>query len=173
MKTPLMLILGISAFGLGTLSADARSTERPSLPGFEQLDRDQSGTITLEDFQIHMQSMRSGRHDQIVEKLMEQANADGMLDETALRTGLDALAEDRRAAMSGQRRSQGADPRGERAEFGQRMFERIDANSDGVIDAQEYEAFSDRMETRMTRHEDRRHGGGGRWGKGPKDHAQD
>lgn len=172
MKTPLMLIIGISAFGLGTVTADARSTDRPAMPGFEQLDGDQSGTITLEDFQTHLQTMRSGRHDQIVEKLMEQANEDGMLDEDALRTGLDALAEDRRAAMSGHRRSQGAGPRGERAEFGQRMFERIDANDDGVIDAQEYEAFTDRMQARMTRHEDRRPSGG-RWGRGPKDRAQD
>ncbi|MGY6704184.1 hypothetical protein [Roseinatronobacter sp.] len=171
MKTPLMLIIGISAFGFGTLSAEARTAERPAMPGFEQLDRDQSGTITLEDFQAHLQTMRTGRQDQIVEKLMEQANDDGMLDADALRAGLEALAEDRRAAMSGHRRSQGAGPRGERAEFGQRMFDRIDANDDGVVDAQEYEAFTERMQTRMTRHEDRRQGG--RWGDRPKNRAQD
>lgn len=171
MKTPLMLIIGISAFGLGSMPADARTAERPSLPGFEQLDRDQSGTITLEDFQTHLQTMRSERQDQVVEKLMEHANADGMLDADALRAGLDALAEDRRAAMSGHRRAQGASARGQRAEFGQRMFDRIDANDDGVVDAQEYEAFMDRMQTRMTRHEDRRQGG--RWGDRPKNRAQD
>ncbi|MBR3372157.1 MAG: hypothetical protein IKG52_16170 [Rhodobacteraceae bacterium] len=172
MKTPLMLMIGITTLGLATLTADARSTERPTLPGFEQLDQNQSGTVTLEDFQTHLGTLRSGRQDQIIEKLMEQANDDGLLDESALRAGLDALAEDRRNAMSGQHRGQAAGSRaGDRADFAQRMFGRIDANDDGVVDAQEYEAFTDRMQTRMSRHEGR-HQGGSR-GDRPKNRAQD
>ncbi|MGP9790354.1 hypothetical protein [Roseinatronobacter sp. NSM] len=166
MKTPLMLMIGVTTLGLAALAADARGTERPALPGFEQLDQNQSGTITLEDFQTHLGTQRSGQSDQIVEKLMEQANADGLLDESALRAGLEALAQGRRAAMTGQRRGPGA---GDRADVAQRMFGRIDANDDGVVDAQEYEAFTDRMQTRMTRQAGRNQGS--HRGYGPKNRA--
>ncbi|MDD7969579.1 hypothetical protein [Roseinatronobacter alkalisoli] len=170
MTHPLMLMIGVTALGFSTLTADARSTGRPAMPGFEQLDHNQSGSITLEDFQTHLQTMRSDRQDQIVTKLMEHANDDGLLNESALRAGLDALAEDRRTAMTGQRRARDASPRGDSAEFAERMFGRIDANGDGVVDAQEYDAFTERMQARMMRHDEHRQGG--RWG-GPGRRGQD
>ena len=68
---------------------------------------------------------------------------------------MQAFAEARRAEMD----ERPAERMKNRAERGQRMFERVDANSDGVVDAGEYAAFTERMAQRMD------HRGKGRLGQ--------
>lgn len=110
----LTLTLAIGALALGTGLAEARGNGPNMLPGFEQLEGDESGSISLEQFQ--------------------------------------AALEERRNEM--------------RTERGARLFSRIDANNDGVIDAEEYEAFKTRIAERMER---RGQGRKGRWGRSARD----
>ena len=107
------------------------------LPGFEVLDTDGSGVVTLEDFQAALEDPRAAQREQMVARLMQEADADGKLDEAALRDGLTAYAAELREAR--------------RASMQARLFGRIDANSDGVISAEEYEAFINRSAGRMER----------------------
>ena len=127
MKTTVIPALMALALLGGTASqADARM----SMPSFEALDADNSGQITQEQFEAIWEAPR----DRMIAHLMEQANEDGLLDEDALRAGLETL-------------SMGA--RGQRADDrGARLFSRIDSNGDGVIDAGEYARFTARMEER-------------------------
>lgn len=155
MKT-MPMILGVLVVGLSPLMAEARNTG--GMPAFEMLDRDGTGSLSVEDFQAGLQGMRGAMQDHVIARLMEQADADGRLDEDALRAGFAALHEDQRA-----RREAARDARREVMQA--RMFDRIDTNNDGVIDAEEYEAFvtrrSERMEQRGPRGP-RGHGGHGR-----------
>jgi hypothetical protein len=57
---------------------------------------------------------------------------------------LKAFGDARRAEMEAKRAERIGD-------CGQRMFDRVDANDDSVIDAQEYAAFTDRVAERMER----------------------
>ncbi|MCC5993079.1 MAG: EF-hand domain-containing protein [Rhodobacteraceae bacterium] len=157
MNKVFIMIIGAAAFGLAAPAAEARNQEMRALPGFEQLDTDQSGAITREQFLAGMQDMQGQMPDAMIARLMEHADEDGKLDEAALRAAFAAFAEER---MSQPRRGQQRDARQDRAQMGERMFDRIDANNDGVIDTEEYEAFTSRMTQRMERHEH-----GGRWGR--------
>jgi Ca2+-binding EF-hand superfamily protein len=126
----LLAATGASASGQGRMGA---------LPDFEALDSAGTGQITPEQFQSLMQTPQEW----MVARLMEQANDDGLLDEAALRAGLASL---RPEGRGGENR-------------GARLFSRIDSNNDGVIDADEYARFSDRMTERAEKHQRPR----GRW----------
>ena len=172
MKKTLPLLVTLAALGMGATMAQARSPERPALPTFEQLDADQSGSVTMAEVQAHFQAQMQGRKDQAVSKLMERAGDDGVLDESELRAGLEAMGADARERMGergergkgqgdraergehGQRGKGHGDrgdraERGERGQMGERMFSRIDANSDGALDAEEYAAFTAKVAERM------------------------
>lgn len=124
---PTFLPAVLAAFVLaGAAQAEARS----GLPAFEMLDSDNTGTVTPDQFAALMQAPQ----DRIVAHLMEGANEDGLLDEAGLRAGLDSLWQQR------------VDTR--RADRAERLFSRIDSNGDGVIDADEYAAFTARMQDR-------------------------
>lgn len=114
----------LAALALGSA---AQAEARRDLPAFEMLDTENIGTVTQEQFASLLQALQ----DRMVARLMEQANEDGMLDEAALRAGLEGMWPQGRA--------------------GARMFSRIDSNGDGVIDAEEYAAFRDRMPDRAER----------------------
>ena len=162
MNKVFVMIIGAAAFGLAAPAAEARSHQMRALPGFEQLDRDQSGEITREQFLAGIQERRGQMQDAMIARLMEHADEDGKLDEAALRAAFAAFAEER---MSQPRRGPQRDARTDRGQMGARLFDRIDANNDGVIDAEEYEAFTSRMTQRM----ERRGQGGSRWGRdGPR-----
>ncbi|MCC1481001.1 EF-hand domain-containing protein [Roseibaca sp. Y0-43] len=62
---------------------------------------------------------------------------------------LQAFAEARRAEMEAKRAERMAERAAQMGERGQRMFDRVDANDDGVVDAEEYAAFTDQMAERM------------------------
>jgi len=164
MQKTLPVLVTLVALGLGTTSAQARGTDRPAMPSFEQLDADKSGAVTLQEAQDYFASRVGARQDEAVAKLMERAGEDGKLDEAGLRAGLDALRTEQREAM-GERMRDGrkahGDDRGrkgredragradDRGPMGERMFSRIDTNNDGSVDAAEYEAFTTRMAERM------------------------
>ncbi len=176
MKTTLPVLAALAALGLGATMAQAQRADRPAMPTFEQLDTDQSGSVTLEDFQAYAATRVSTRQDEAVAKLMERAGTDGKLDEAGLRAGLEAMREEQRANM-GERMREGrgghgedhgrkgrhdrAERGGERGQMGARMFSRIDTNDDGSVDAAEYEAFTTRMSERMAERMERRGAGQG------------
>ncbi|SUZ32783.1 hypothetical protein ROE7235_02545 [Roseibaca ekhonensis] len=72
---------------------------------------------------------------------------------------IQAFGEARRAEIEAKRAERMKERAAQMGERGQRMFDRVDANDDGVVDAEEYAAFTDRMAERM---ENR---GKGRWGR--------
>lgn len=151
MQLTLPLLAVVTALGLSATTADARGENRAILPSFEELDTNQSGSITLEDMQAHFAGRVAARQDQVIARLMENADADGKLDAEGLRRGLEALRNEQRAALGERRRGHEHGQRAnapEQGEMGARMFQRIDANNDGVIDAAEYEAFTTRMAER-------------------------
>ena len=121
---PVVLPALLAAF---VLTGAAQADTRPGLPAFEMLDSDNTGSVTLDQFAALLRAPQ----DRIVARLMEQANADGLLDEAALRAGLEGL------------RPQRGDAR-----QADRMFQRIDSTGDGVVDAAEYDAFTARMQDR-------------------------
>jgi Ca2+-binding EF-hand superfamily protein len=164
MKKTLPVLVTLVALGLGATNVQARGADRPAMPTFEQLDTDSSGSVTLQDFQAFFASRVTTRQDEAIAKLMERAGEDGKLDEAGLRAGLEALRSEQRDAMGEQmrdgRKGRGddhgrkgredrADRGSERGQMGERMFSRIDTNSDGSVDAAEYEAFTTRMAERM------------------------
>ncbi len=155
MTRKLPLMLGALALSLAPMMAQAQGMGM--LPPFEMLDRNQSGSVTLEDFQAALEGGMGARHEHVIARLMEQADADGRLDEAALRAGFAALQEEWRT----RRETGGQDGR---AEMLDRMFARIDANDDGEISAEEYAAFGERMSDRMERRGQHGRGHhGGRW----------
>jgi len=177
MKKTLPVLVTLAALGLGATTATARSPERPALPTFEQLDSNQSGSVTLQDFQAYFASRVGAVQDETIAKLMERAGEDGKLDEAGLRAGLEALRQDRREAMGERMRDnrrghgndhgrkgrdsradRGSERGGERGQMGERMFGMIDTNKDGSVDAAEYEAFTTRMAERMERRGEGRRG---------------
>ena len=62
---------------------------------------------------------------------------------------LQAFGAARRAEMEARRAERMKERAAKMDERRQRMFDRVDANGDGVVDAGEYAAFTDRMEERM------------------------
>ena len=144
MKARLTLAVMAATLALGTLQAQAKNDGRRAgmpLPEFGELDRDGTGSFTRDDLTAFLQE-RGNWQDRIVARLMEQADDDGKLDEARLRAGFQAMA-DARAPRGGNRM--------DAERMGARMFDRIDANNDGVIDADEYAAFRDRAAARMGR----------------------
>lgn len=141
-----------AAFGPGS---DARKPAPVMLPGFEALDSTGSGSVTLEEFQARLQT-GAARQEAVIAGLMQHADESGRLDEDALRAGFDTM----RQARQDQTRAQ-------RGTMGARLFARIDVNEDGVIDAEEYEAFTTRMAERMERRDGRSAPRGPRWGRDP------
>ncbi|TVP72898.1 MAG: hypothetical protein EA339_05390 [Rhodobacteraceae bacterium] len=119
--------------------ADARGTGqgRAMLPDFGTLDQSGSGSVTLEEFQERLDAAPFPGTEAMITRLMQEVDAEGKLDEAALRAGLEADAAERRGARQTEMRT--------------RLFARIDANSDGEISAEEYEAFTSRMSERMER----------------------
>jgi Ca2+-binding EF-hand superfamily protein len=169
MKKTFPVLVTLVALGFGATTAMARSPERPALPTFEQLDSNQSGSVTLEDFQAYFASRVGAMQDDTIAKLMERAGEDGKLDEAGLRAGLESLREERRNMMrdggrghDGDHGRKGRDSRadrgGERGQMGERMFGAMDANKDGSVDAAEYEAFTKRMAERMQQRGEGRRG---------------
>lgn len=151
------MILGAMAVTMAPMVAQAQGMGM--LPSFEVLDSDQTGSVTLEDFKA-LGGVQGLRQEQIIARLMEQADEDGRLDEAALRAGMVALEDDRRAQIEARRQDR-------RAQMMERLFARIDSNNDGEISSEEYEAFAGRMAERMDRGERRgmreRKYYGGRW----------
>lgn len=137
MTRTLPIFLGALAIVAVPMMADARSMGQGHgmLPGFETLDRDGSGDVTLEDFQAAIENPQVLARDQLVARLMQEADTDGKLDEAALRAGLEAYSTERRESR--------------RTQMQTRVFQRIDADGDGVISAEEYESFTTRMSERM------------------------
>jgi hypothetical protein len=60
-----------------------------------------------------------------------------------------AFGEARRAEMEAKRADRMAERSTQMGERGSRLFDRVDANDDGVVDAEEYAAFTDRVAERM------------------------
>lgn len=128
-----------TALILGALPAMASNGQRaggPLLPEFGQLDRDGTGSFSRDDLIAWFQERGAGWQDQIVARIMEQADEDGKLDETRLRAALTTMAETRLQAQG---------PRGQ-GQMGERLFNRIDRNNDGAISAEEYAAFMERAQ---------------------------
>jgi Ca2+-binding EF-hand superfamily protein len=147
-KPALLGVFMLAATGVATGASASGQGRMGMLPDFETLDSAGTGQITPEQFQALLQAPQ----ERMIARIMEQANADGVLDEAALRAGLASL---RQGAQSD-------DPRAERraermaerqAERGVRMFSRIDSNDDGVIDADEYARFTARMAERAENHQ--------------------
>jgi len=154
MTRPIHMILGACAVLMLPALAEARGMgqDRAMLPGFETMDADGSGQVTLEDFQAALADPRGQTREQMITRLMQEADAEGKLDEDALRAGLQAYVTERREAR--------------REMMQTRLFARIDADSDGVITPEEYDAFRNRAaenmqkrgmrgERRMERHRQR------------------
>ncbi len=132
------IILGAFALLALPAMADARGMGQGTmLPGFDMLDADKSGAVTLEQFQTALSDPRAAMQEQMIARLMQEADAEGKLDEAALRAGLAGYATERREARS--------------AAMQARLFAQIDADGDGVISAEEYEAFQNRSAARMER----------------------
>lgn len=119
------------------MTAPATAQTRMSMPSFEELDTDSSGSLTQEDLQAGMQQQREAMQDQMIASIMQHADENGMLDEAGLRAGLADLRPEPRSDR--------------RADMASRMFSRIDRNDDGVIDAEEYERFTEMMGKRGQR----------------------
>ncbi|WP_296640403.1 EF-hand domain-containing protein [Roseinatronobacter sp.] len=62
---------------------------------------------------------------------------------------LQTFGEAQRAEMDAKRAERMTERAERMGERGQRMFDRVDANDDGIVDAEEYAAFTDRMAERM------------------------
>jgi Ca2+-binding EF-hand superfamily protein len=145
-KPALLGVFMLAATGVATGASASGQGRMGMLPDFETLDSAGTGQITPEQFQALLQAPQ----ERMVARIMEQANADGLLDEAALRAGLASL---RQGAQADDTRAE------RRAERGARMFSRIDSNDDGVIDADEYARFTARMAERAENHQKPR----GRW----------
>ena len=131
-------LLGAAALLALPAMAEARSMGQGAmLPGFDMLDTDNSGAVTLEQFQSALSDPRALMREQMITRLMQEADAEGKLDEAALRAGLAGYTTERREARA--------------AAMQARLFARIDADGDGVISAEEYEAFQNRSAPRMER----------------------
>lgn len=128
-----------------------------------------------------IETRQQARADTAAARLMEAAGEDGLLSAEELSAVLDAQRADRgqgfdrgergergegRAERGGDRDDRGkrgehrADRGGERrgggdrmdpAQMGARLFDRVDANNDDVVDMSEYAAFAERMAERMDR----------------------
>lgn len=155
MTHKLSMIIGVVALTMTPVTGLAQGMG--NLPSFETLDRDQSGAVTLEEFTGAFEDMRGAWQEQAIARLMEHADEEGKLDEAALRAGIADLQSEwrgRREARNPERRAQ----------MLERMFDRIDANDDGEISAEEYAAFTGHMAKRMERRGQREgRSGGGRW----------
>jgi len=139
-KAPLAAMLG----ALMLMTAPATAQTRMSMPSFEELDTDSTGSLTQEDLQAGLQAHRETMYDEMIARIMQQADENGMLDEAGLRA---ALADLRPAPRSDRR-----------ADMASRMFSRIDRNDDGVIDAEEYARFGEMMAKRGQRERPRMRG---------------
>lgn len=139
-KPALLGVFMLAATGVATGASASGQGRMGMLPDFETLDSAGTGQITPEQFQALLQAPQ----ERMVARIMEQANADGLLDEAALRAGLASL---RQGAQADDTRAE------RRAERGARMFSRIDSNDDGVIDADEYARFTARMAERAENHQ--------------------
>ena len=138
MKQRFPMILGAAALVALPAMADARGMgQRAMLPDFDMLDTDSSGSVTLEQFQSALSDPRAAMREQMITRLMQEADDDGKLDEAALRAGLEGYRTELREARA--------------AAMQTRLFNRMDADGDGVITAEEYEAFQNRAAPRMER----------------------
>ncbi|MCC5962889.1 MAG: EF-hand domain-containing protein [Rhodobacteraceae bacterium] len=135
----LTAVMGAIILGLAPGMAEARTGG--AMPAFDTLDRDGSGSVTFDDFEAALAARPRAMQDRMIARLMGHADDDGRLDEDALRSAFEAMHADRAGAIPAERR--------DRMRAG--MFERIDANDDGVIDADEYTAFMERRAERMQR----------------------
>jgi Ca2+-binding EF-hand superfamily protein len=147
---PTLAIITALGLGLGITSASARGMDRPALPTFEELDTQKKGAVTLEDMQQFFASRQGARVDEMVASLMKQQSG---LDEAALRAAIEGMMTERRAEAGNKMR------RGDDTEMGARMFQRIDADKDGSVTAEEYAAFAAKVSDRMENRRDGRRGG--------------
>lgn len=124
MKTKLSAILGAAALLCMPALAEARGQGQAAmLPDFDMLDRNQSGQVTLEDFQAALTIAWAERRAAKTAGRTERGGSEDKMDRSATRLGHGPRNADRAATMS------------------ERLFARIDTNGDGVITAPEYAAF--------------------------------
>lgn len=135
---------------------------------FSAADADASGSLTQDEFVTYLSArgdeMRAQRGAQGAQALIAagDADGDGLLSADELQTALASLGSNRRE-MRGHDGGEGHGRGGERAgrhgegdgaragggQRGQRLFGRIDRNSDGVIDTEEWSAAVAHMQGRM------------------------
>lgn len=163
--------------GSATLADGSRGRSMPTFD-FSAADADASGGITRDEFTAYLQVLQGAAQTQRAAAMVEagDTDGDGLLSAAELEAAL-ASAGDQMRSRLGERGERGErSERGERRERGEgraqaqagedgaqrqggdrrergmaRMFDRIDANSDGSIDAEELAQAQAHMQERMQR----------------------
>ena len=164
MKT-LILVTTIAAGLTLAATAEAREGERGArmeMPTFEQLDLNSDGGVTLQEVEAAMATLAQTRFDEA------DTNGDGGLsvEEMTAKAQADAA---ERATQRAERRLENADTNGDgllqadeltaqmeerggrRGPNTERMFERVDADDNGSVSAEEYEEARAKMAERGER----------------------
>lgn len=164
MKTKILVTAALIAAVAGTAAFADGSRGRGMMPTFDfsAADVDASGGLTREEFGAYLQTLQgtaqAGRAAALVEA--GDTDGDGLLSVDELQTVMTQMRErvgERGGDRDGERHGRQRAESGERGEHGSdrrargmaRMFDRIDANSDEVIDAEELAQAQARMQERM------------------------
>lgn len=160
MKTTLLVAAIAAGIALSS-SAQARegNGQRMTLPTFEQLDINADGAITLDEVEAGMQARAEARF------AAADANGDGALSAEEMLAQAQNQTSERLANRIAER-IEDADTNGDgllqaeeiaakmegrRAPNPERMFNRVDADNDGTVSAEEYEEARAKMEERGPR----------------------
>lgn len=141
MKTALLMAAitaGLVASVAQAADNDDRGRRGPERPGFEQLDLNGDGQLTLEELQ--------GQHEARFAEM--DANGDGTVTAEELAAKMTQAVVDRAAKMverldengDGVLQADEMEPGERRGNMAERMFGHADANEDGVVTAEEFEA---------------------------------
>lgn len=161
MTTKTLIAASLIAAVAGTAALADGSRGRGMMPAFDfsAADTDQSGGLTRDEFAAYLQGLQGAVQGQRAQALVEagDADGDGLLSAEELQVALASQRDGMRERMGERRQGReahagrGQEGRGgEGRERGQaRMFDRIDANGDEVIDAEELAQAMARMQERM------------------------